>query len=219
MEALLFDYQYGRSAMAIFIFLLIISGNYLGNLFPCQVQYQFENNMYLKHFLGFFTLLFFVILTLPEKYDNEGNKIPEFRYLGEIIKICLFLYVFFLILSKTPYYIWLFVFILTAIVYLLELKKTDFIKENIDEEKDSKGKQKETNLFGIRNISQINNIQNKLTFLGLIISVLGFLIYMGEKKYENKGKFNYLKFIFGSAKCKGITKNKSIFNSIKHIFD
>ena len=56
---------------------------------------------------------------------------------------------------------------------------------------------------------------------GAIISatVLGFLIYMGEKKYENKGKFNYLKFIFGSAKCKGITKNKSVFNSIKHIFD
>ncbi len=217
METLTFDYQYGRSAMAIFIFLLIISGNYLGNLFPCQVQYQFENNMYLKHFLGFFTLLFFVILTLPEKYDEEGNKIPEFRYLGEIIKICGFLYIFFLILSKTPYYIWLIVFILTAIVYLLELKKTDFVKENIDESEDSK--KKETNLFGIKNIAQINNIQNKLTFLGLIISIFGFFIYMGEKKFENKGKFNYLKFIFGSTKCKGKTKNNDVFNSIKHIFD
>lgn len=217
METLTFDYQYGRSAMAIFIFLLIISGNYLGNLFPCQVQYQFENNMYLKHFLGFFTLLFFVILTLPEKYDEEGNKIPEFRYLGEIIKICGFLYIFFLILSKTPYYIWLIVFILTAIVYLLELKKTDFVKENIDESEDSK--EKETDLFGIKNIAQINNIQNKLTFLGLIISIFGFFIYMGEKKFENKGKFNYLKFIFGSTKCKGKTKNNDIFNSIKHIFD
>ena len=217
METLTFDYQYGRSAMAIFIFLLIISGNYLGNLFPCQVQYQFENNMYLKHFLGFFTLLFFVILTLPEKYDEEGNKIPEFRYLGEIIKICGFLYIFFLILSKTPYYIWLIVFILTAIVYLLELKKTDFVKENIDESEDSK--KKETDLFGIKNIAQINNIQNKLTFLGLIISIFGFFIYMGEKKFENKGKFNYLKFIFGSTKCKGKTKNNDVFNSIKHIFD
>ena len=217
MDILTFDYQYGRSAMAIFIFLLIISGNYLGNLFPCQVQYQFENNMYLKHFLGFFTLLFFVILTLPEKYDEEGNKIPEFRYLGEIIKICGFLYIFFLILSKTPYYIWLIVFILTAIVYLLELKKTDFVKENIDESEDSK--KKETNLFGIKNIAQINNIQNKLTFLGLIISIFGFFIYMGEKKFENKGKFNYLKFIFGSTKCKGKTKNNDVFNSIKHIFD
>lgn len=218
MDVLTFDYQYGRSAMAIFIFLLIISGNYLGNLFPCQVQYQFENNMYLKHFLGFFTLLFFVILTLPEKYDDEGNKIPEFRYLGEIVKICLFLYMFFLILSKTPYYVWLIVFILTSIVYLLELKKTDFIKENIDDESES-DKEKETNLFGIKNIAQINNIQNKLTFFGLIISIFGFLIYMGEKKYENKGKFSYLKFVFGSTKCRGKSKNKNTFNSIKHIFD
>ena len=137
-SSVLFDYQYGRSAMAIFIFLLIISGNYLGNLFPCKVQEQFENNIYLKHFLGYFTLLFFVILTLPEKYDNEGNKIPEFRYLNEIIRICLFLYAFFLVLSKTPHYIWIVVFIITSMVYLLELKKTDFIKDNVDDKENDK---------------------------------------------------------------------------------
>ena len=215
-SSLLFNYQYGRSAMAIFIFLLIISGNYLGNLFPCKVQDQFENNIYLKHFLGFFTLLFFVILTLPEKYDSEGNKIPEFRYLNDIVKICLFLYAFFLVLSKTPYYIWLTVFLLTSIVYLLELKKTDFVKDNVDDKENSK---KSTSLFGLNSLSEINNTQNKLTLIGLFLTLAGFLIYMGEKKFENKKNFSYMKFIFGSIKCKGKTKNNSVLNSIKHIFD
>jgi hypothetical protein len=215
-SSLLFNYQYGRSAMAIFIFLLIISGNYLGNLFPCKVQDQFENNIYLKHFLGFFTLLFFVILTLPEKYDSEGNKIPEFRYLNDIVKICLFLYAFFLVLSKTPYYIWLTVFLLTSIVYLLELKKTDFVKDNVDDKENSK---KSTSLFGFNSLSEINNTQNKLTLIGLFLTLAGFLIYMGEKKFENKKNFSYMKFIFGSIKCKGKTKNNSVLNSIKHIFD
>ena len=215
-SSLLFNYQYGRSAMAIFIFLLIISGNYLGNLFPCKVQDQFENNIYLKHFLGFFTLLFFVILTLPEKYDSEGNKIPEFRYLNDIVKICLFLYAFFLVLSKTPYYIWLTVFLLTSIVYLLELKKTDFVKDNVDDKENSK---KSTSLFGFNSLSEINNTQNKLTLIGLFLTLVGFLVYMGEKKFENKKNFSYMKFIFGSIKCKGKTKNNSVLNSIKHIFD
>ena len=215
-SSVLFDYQYGRSAMAIFIFLLIISGNYLGNLFPCKVQEQFENNIYLKHFLGYFTLLFFVILTLPEKYDNEGNKIPEFRYLNEIIKICLFLYAFFLVLSKTPHYIWIVVFIITSMVYLLELKKTDFIKDNVD---DKENGEKSTSFFGFNSLSEINNTQNKLTIIGLLLTLVGFFIYMGEKKFENKKNFSYIKFIFGSVKCKGKTSNKNVLNSIKHIFD
>ena len=42
---------------------------------------------------------------------------------------------------------------------------------------------------------------------------------MGEKKFENKKNFSYIKFIFGSVKCKGKTSNKNVLNSIKHIFD
>ena len=52
----------------------------MGNLFPCKVQEQFENNMYLKHFLWYFTLLFFVI-------SNFGVWISSSFYSKDIFGI------------------------------------------------------------------------------------------------------------------------------------
>ena len=44
------------------LFLLIISGNYIGNLVSCRTQYLFNNNIYVKHLIGFISLYFFIIL-------------------------------------------------------------------------------------------------------------------------------------------------------------
>ena len=42
------------------ILCLLISGNYLGELFPCRVQQLFSKNMFVKHVLGLLSLMFFV---------------------------------------------------------------------------------------------------------------------------------------------------------------
>ena len=211
--------NFGRSAMATFIFLLIISGNYLGSLFPCKIQYYFENNLLLKHILGYFTLVFFVLLTLPTEYDEEGNEITKLEYLEDTLTKSFVLYLFFLILSKTPSYIWLFVFSITGLIYLLELKKTDFIKKTTENDKTKNIDFIFTKVFGLTSISEISNFQNLAAIIGGVITILGFFIYMGEKKYEYKGKFNYLNFFLGQPTCRNMTKNKSILNSIKHVFD
>ena len=48
--------NFGRSAMATFIFLLIISGNYLGELLGCRLIELLNTSILTKHFLGFLTL-------------------------------------------------------------------------------------------------------------------------------------------------------------------
>ena len=102
--------------MAIFIFLLIFFGNYLGNLFPCRIQDSFENNMYAKHFLGYFTLLFFVLFTMDEQVRNVN-----YILLGSLI-----LYITFLLLSSTILYL-VFYFIIASIIYIFELKKENIM--------------------------------------------------------------------------------------------
>tara|TARA_B100000900_G_C20597890_1_gene724183 strand:+ start:946 stop:1578 length:633 start_codon:yes stop_codon:yes gene_type:complete len=199
--------EYGRSAMAIFIFLLIVSGNYLGNLFPCRVQDAFEHNIWLKHFLGFFTLLFFVLLTLP---NDDGIPPPD---VSSLLSSSGLLYIFFLILSNTPAWIWLVVFILSSIIYLLELNKNHLKALNKNEDDDNNA---------IQNNNKINNflyIQTSLTTISIFLTLFGFLVYLGEKKIEYKKNFNYITFIFGAPSCRGITKNKNTLNSLKHIFD
>jgi len=190
-----YNVNFERSTIAIFLFLLIISGNYLGTLFPCRVQVALQKNIFLRHFLGFFTLLFFVVLTLPNK--------PEFK---KTLTIASRVYFFFILLSKTPVYIWLVVFVLASVTYLLELYKDDKNNELVEDE-DSE----------ILN-NNIVYIQKTISIIGIILTLSGFLIYMGEKKYEYKNKFSYVTFLLGNAKCVNKTKNKNIMNSIKHVF-
>jgi hypothetical protein len=206
-ESIIPTKEYGRSAMAIFIFLLIVSGNYLGNLFPCRIQDALEHNIWLKHFLGFFTLLFFVLLTLP---NDEGVPPPG---VGSLLSSSGLLYVFFLILSNTPAWIWLVVFILSSIIYLLELNKTHLKAINKKEDDDEKA---------IDNKNKINNYlyaQTSLTTASVLLTLFGFLVYLGEKKIEYKNKFSYLTFIFGAPTCRGITKDRNTLHALKHIFD
>ena len=50
--------------IVVLLFVLIVSGNFIAELLPCRIQYRMQNDMKLKHFIGFLTLSFFVILSL-----------------------------------------------------------------------------------------------------------------------------------------------------------
>ena len=193
-----------RSFMAIFIFLLIISGNYLGNLFPCRVQSLLNNNILLRHFLGYFTLLFFVLLTLPNRDKDVGVFSQS---LIELMSGSLLVYLFFILLSKTPSHIWLIVFFISSMIYVLELHKNDYDKDETKER-----------LYLFKTVKDITRVQSVLVKASILLTIIGFLVYMGEKKYEYKNKFNYITFVFGKSECKNFTHNKSLVNSVKHIF-
>ena len=44
----------------IMLFGLLVSGNYIGELFSCSIQRSFTNNRIYKHILGVLTLYFFI---------------------------------------------------------------------------------------------------------------------------------------------------------------
>jgi hypothetical protein len=74
---------------------------------------------------------------------------------------------------------------LITIVYLLEHHKK---RVDNDEEK--------------KDISKIINI---LEYIGITIFIVGFLLYLGEKRYEYGSDFRIGTFILGKAICKGNT--------------
>jgi hypothetical protein len=47
----------------IFIFILIVSANFLAEIFPCRLQHLLRSNMLVKHIFGLFTMIFFVVLS------------------------------------------------------------------------------------------------------------------------------------------------------------
>lgn len=171
---------------SLFIFFLIVSSNYLGELFPCKVQTILTNNVYWKHFFGFLTLLFFVVLVDP--FQTQTLVDTLWRSIG--------LYVVFLLLINNNIHFFFTSMVLLALSYLLNLHK-QYNKQNDVEEEPW--------------VTELNNI---LYILFLIVVVVGFLVYMGEKKIEYKSKFHYLTFLFGRVSCKMSSPKTTILQSL-----
>jgi len=172
--------------ISVFVFVLILSGNYLGQLFPCRVQSLFANSMVVKHILGFLTLLFFVTLTIP-----EIKKQPNLFGNTSLI------YLWFIVMSKCYYTIWFLVFGIIGIIYLLRMYKEGLEKEKVTE----KEKQQ---------IELIDTTNKYLAATSIVSTISGFLIYMGAKKLEYKKKFNYMDFILGKPRCRHLTPHHNM---------
>jgi len=174
--------------IAIFVFVLILSGNYLGELFPCRVQQIFSENMYAKHALGYLTLVFFVTLTIPELKQSDT-----------LLFLTTAIYAGFIITSKTYYTFWFLIFGLVGAIYLLDLKNKsiDEISKNNEDDKDNEEKDKIKLL--------ISQVQKYLSVSVGISTLIGFITYLGYKKLEYKDKFNYMLFLFGKPACRGIS--------------
>ena len=180
----------------IFIFILIVSANFLAEIFPCRIQYLLRSNMYVKHIFGLFTMIFFVVL-------SSGIKDKD---IFTIVQISILLYILFILISKSQIYTFYFILMLLCITYIIHIIK-EKEKENKDEKNDT-----------LEKINNYEYIMYVLYILIIIITILGVILYMGEKKIEYKNSFNYITFFFGKPSCKGKSPNVNLFTSLKYAF-
>lgn len=186
----------------IFIFFLLIFVDDVKNIFPCRLRYAFENNIVLKHLMGYLTITFLVVLLEEKTHKN----------LTRIFTISLYLYILFIFISKTEYGFFVPILVIISIIYVLYLKR----EEIHDQIKSSSSKEEKEKLEN--NLNMIININNTLIIFVLVLTFVGFLVYMGRKKFEYKNKFNYLTFIFGKIECKETFNKINFKNSLKYLF-
>lgn len=96
--------------IGLFALLVIISGNFLAELFPPGVQKILNTNRYVKHVFAFLTLFFFVFLTMPD-LKAEGAS------------VVFGIYFIFLISSKLEPYAWFTILGLITMLYLIEIRE------------------------------------------------------------------------------------------------
>lgn len=177
----------------IFVLILIISANYIGTTFPCRFQYLLSNNNVIKHLFGYLTMTFFVILADPISNNSiKSNLLKAF-----------YLYIWFILLTKTNIYFFISLLLVLAISYILIIYRKEQLEEKADKE-------------WINTLDSINDVLNYIFIIGTIIGVM---IYLGEKKLEYKSKFSYYRFFIGNYACKNYTPHYSFFKSLKHTFD
>ena len=195
---------------------VLMSANYLGELFPCRVQKVFSNNMIVKHILGFLSLMFFVVLTRPNLYTSTN-----------FVYISILFYGFFMFLSKLNYVIWFLVFGIFAVIYVLQIYLNQIESENqINRNKigDNTVSPDDDDKMPTQNITEkiemIKDSQKYLFLSSIPITIIGFIHYLGEKKIEYGVKgFNYNNFLFGKPKCKEYSPEyKGFIDTIMYAF-
>ena len=134
------------------------------------------------------------------------------KNLTEVFLVSFYLYLVFILISKTEFGFFIAIIILTAIIYILYLKRNEIAKRT----EDATSNEELEKLEKTKNI--IIKINNGISIVVFILIFIGFMIYMGRKKYEYKNNFSYLTFIFGKVECKGTISNIDISTSLKHVF-
>lgn len=156
----------------LFIFYVTLGGNFVAQLFPCQVQKLFTENIYYKHFLAFFILFFAIVLT-----SDKSEKISTTLFSKTLI-----LYSLFILLTRMDknFFIMFFITLCIKFIIINELSHTqnNQIKD------------------------RYNKVNKALDYLLVFIGIIGFILYYGEKRYEYGKRFNFLTFLLGKPVCR-----------------
>ena len=167
---------------SLFLLVLVICGNYIGEVLPCRFQKIMHRSMRCKYVFTFIILVFFVVLS-----SKEDQKLRGIFYNSIII------FVWFIFLAKNTinfFFINCSIFFLIYLLYLLKVQYMNEIEKNPDINEKLQNR--------IEKIILINNI---LIILAFIFTIFGFILYLGEKKIEYGKKFRYKYFIFGRRDC------------------
>ena len=179
--------------IALFLLYLIISGNYVGDLFGCRLQEAFTELAYAKHLIAFFSLYYFVNLTTP------GIQDPVKVLTKSVVMYLVF------IVSRNVSFGYTIIFLLSMItIKFLEDYKEYHFKEDTDSKDDKQSVNK----------NRINTVQKSLVILVYGSIFVGFLRYT-QNFYKTHKKFNWITYLLGKNRfsgCKSLKDNFTLKN-------
>lgn len=152
------------------LFYLTISTNFIGELYNKDLVYILHNNYYVKHLLGYITLLTFIIIT-----DSKTNNLTT------DLKLSVITYILFVASTKNnPHY---FLLSITCIfcAFMIERVSTTYVTD-------------------IKNKKKLESIYNYLGVLGVILIIYGAGKEYIKQSKIHKEDFSLIKFFFGKNK-------------------
>jgi hypothetical protein len=176
---------------------LVISGNYLGNLFGCRVQQLLSQNMLVKHLLGLFTTYFLVIMASP----------PQDYTHGETLVFTMIIYIWFFLTTKMHISFWIPMILCVMGSYgiYIYLKQRTQVQHTEKETPDQQ-------------FLLLEKVQNGAIVVAGILTIVGVAVYYGEKTLEYGKGFDPVVFWQGRHICTSKTPHIPIAKSLKALF-
>ena len=170
---------------------LVISSNFLGNLFGCRIQQLFANNMPMKHLLAFLTVFFLIVISNP----------PEGYTIHQTLVLTTAIYAWFFLTTKMHISFWIPMILAVFLAFVLYTYKKE-AKTDLSKERQN----------------MMEKIQTVAILFAGILTVIGVAAYYGEKKLEYDADFDATTFWLGKPDCKYATPPSSISDSLSAIF-
>lgn len=180
------------SGRNLFMMMLLLSMNFIQPLLPCNTTRALQQSSLIRHIIGFFVLMFFVV--------TVDSELDSYLPLGTLFATTFLIYAWFMVASKMTANWWITLFALLGLLYLI----------NMYEDKDSM----DTNL-----VEHLRVAKDWILGISVFITAVGFVIYVGEKKLDYKAKFNYGEFFFSTeTNCKGTPNIQPYLKSFQAAF-
>lgn len=164
---------------SIFLLVLAISGNFVGETLSCKTQYHMSNNMVIKHMV----ILMLIYFTL--NFTSSDTPHPM-----EVAKKTVMIWVIFIMFTKMPVSYTLSGF-LTLILFFVLTNLVEYEENNQDD----------TEQTQTTKVLLYHRGQQILFFIFLGILITGFTTYIMDKREEYGDSFNMQKFLLGVTQC------------------
>tara|TARA_Y100000991_G_scaffold209709_1_gene190200 strand:+ start:805 stop:1431 length:627 start_codon:yes stop_codon:yes gene_type:complete len=165
---------------AIFLILLAISSNFLGDTLTCETKRKLSNNIYLK-FVVIYCLIYFAL-----SLSSQANNTPLHPLMITFASI--FIFVFYLLFIKCNIF---FVFTIFLILFLLLVLINYVYYINATKQFDDDEKKKKLKIIKL--------IFKILTGIMIILLIIGFIHYIRNELRCNDTQF--INYIFNKTVC------------------
>ena len=157
----------------LFLLVLAITGNFIGETLGCKTQKLLTNNMMLKQIFIVFMIFFALSFTSSDILKPTVH-----------IKKAMIVWIFYILFTKMNLNFTILAFLLLLAIYILGEYKTYY---------------KSTN--NKKMMDKIEHYKQLLSKCVIILVVLGFVIYFMKQYQDHKNDFSALKYLFGVKNC------------------
>jgi hypothetical protein len=158
----------------LFLLILAISGNFIGETLGCKTQKLIGENMLVKHFF-IMTMVFFALSFTSNSVISPTTHIYK----------ALFVWLFYVLFTKMNMLFTTLTFFMLLAIYICNEYISYYKKTKDNEEK----------------IEKIEKMKQVVSALSIICICIGFVLYFFKQHREHKKNFSMIKFLFGVRKC------------------